>query len=80
MSNKIKIEYCIAWGYLPKAVSLTEKILRQYKHNLVGLELIPSAGGVFEVKFNEKLIFSKKKLGRFPQDGEVEELVQAELE
>lgn len=59
---------------------MTEKLLKQYKHNLSGLELIPSGGGVFEVKFNEKLIFSKKKIGRFPQDGEVEELVKAEFE
>lgn len=79
MANKITIEYCIAWGYLPKAVSLAEKILRTYKHNLAGLELIPSGGGVFEVKLNDDLLFSKKKLGRFPQDNEVEDMVKAEI-
>jgi selenoprotein W-related protein len=34
-------------------------------------ELIPSAGGVFEVICDGRLIFSKRKLGRFPEDEEV---------
>jgi selenoprotein W-related protein len=36
------------------------------------VSLIPSSGGVFEVKANDRLVFSKKSLGRFPQVGEVE--------
>jgi selenoprotein W-related protein len=35
------------------------------------VELIRSAGGVFEVKQDGRLIFSKKSLGRFPQEGEI---------
>jgi len=34
-------------------------------------EMRPSSGGVFEVTLNGSLIFSKKQLGRFPNDGEV---------
>jgi len=37
--------------------------------------LIPSSGGVFEIKKNDEIIFSKKKLGRFPEPGEVEKLI-----
>ncbi len=36
----------------------------------------PSSGGVFEVVVEGDLLFSKKSLGRFPEDGEVEALVQ----
>jgi selenoprotein W-related protein len=36
--------------------------------------LIPSSGGVFEVKVGERLIFSKKELNRFPEEGELEKL------
>jgi selT/selW/selH-like putative selenoprotein len=31
----------------------------------------PSSGGVFEVTLNGSLIFSKKQLGRVPNDGEI---------
>lgn len=33
--------------------------------------MIPSSGGVFEVRQDGSLIFSKKELGRFPNPGEV---------
>jgi selenoprotein W-related protein len=36
------------------------------------VELVESSGGVFEVSRDGKLLFSKKKLGRFPTDGEVD--------
>jgi selenoprotein W-related protein len=35
------------------------------------VHLVESSGGVFEVTVDGKLIFSKRELGRFPQDEEV---------
>jgi len=32
---------------------------------------VESSGGVFEISVNGRLIFSKKKEGRFPEDGEI---------
>jgi selT/selW/selH-like putative selenoprotein len=43
----------------------------------VGLE--PSGGGVFEVTLDDTLIFSKKKLGRHAQPGEILGLVAVKL-
>ncbi len=40
------------------------------------VELIASGGGVYEVYVDGKCLFSKKKLGRFPEDGEIEKLIQ----
>ncbi len=39
-------------------------------------ELIPGHGGVFEVEYSGKLVFSKKSLGRFPNQGEILDLLQ----
>ncbi|MBM3298408.1 MAG: Rdx family protein [Deltaproteobacteria bacterium] len=39
-------------------------------------ELVASSGGVFEVEIGGKLVFSKKKLGRFPDPGEVANLIK----
>jgi selT/selW/selH-like putative selenoprotein len=38
------------------------------------VELIESSGGVFEIEKDGIYIFSKKKLGRFPEDGEIVKL------
>ena len=37
--------------------------------------VVVSSGGVFEVEYNNQLIYSKKKLGRFPEAGEVLKIV-----
>jgi selenoprotein W-related protein len=39
-------------------------------------ELIRSGGGVFEIEYGGDLIFSKRNLGRFPNDGEVAKLIK----
>ncbi|MBU1565341.1 MAG: Rdx family protein [Proteobacteria bacterium] len=37
-----------------------------------------SSGGVFEVAVDGNVVFSKKKLNRFPEEGEVAYLIKAE--
>jgi selenoprotein W-related protein len=38
--------------------------LEEFEHDLEGVELIPSKGGVFEVEVDGQLVSSKKKTGR----------------
>jgi selenoprotein W-related protein len=40
------------------------------------MTIISSGGGVFEIKVNGKLLFSKAELGRFPEEGEAENLIK----
>jgi selT/selW/selH-like putative selenoprotein len=40
-------------------------------------ELVRSSGGVFEISVNGQLKFSKKALGRFPTDAEIEALASS---
>jgi selT/selW/selH-like putative selenoprotein len=39
------------------------------------VELVRGAGGVFEITVDGTLAFSKKALGRFPEDRELDALV-----
>jgi len=56
---------------MPRAVSLTEKILGALKTEVSALELVPSYGGVFEVSRDGRKVFSKKETGRFPEWDEI---------
>lgn len=38
--------------------------------------MVPSSGGVFEVMVDDRLVFSKKALGRHAEPGEVLELIR----
>jgi len=42
----------------------------------VEAELIESSGGIFDVRVDGKLIFSKSEVDRFPAPGEVASLIQ----
>jgi selT/selW/selH-like putative selenoprotein len=42
----------------------------------VDAELIRGKDGVFDVRVDGKLIFSKHELGRFPEPGEVEAKIE----
>ena len=52
-------------------MSLTNQILNLYKTQVKSLEIIPSVGGVFEVRKDGELVFSKKESGRFPEWDEI---------
>ena len=72
---KISIEYCAMWNYLPKASSLEVELNDNFPQ--ANISLISSGGGVFEISLNGNLIFSKKALNRFPEDGEIKKLVMS---
>ena len=70
---KVSIEYCSMWNYLPNASSLEHELKNEFSN--IDINLISSSGGVFEVMLDENLIFSKKSLKRFPNDGEIFKLI-----
>ncbi len=39
------------------------------------ISLVPGSGGVFDVKVDDRLVFSKHKIGRFPDEGEITTLL-----
>ena len=69
----ISIEYCTQWNYEPRALSLRDELMVNFGFDS---ELIESGGGVFEIKANGHLIFSKKELSRFPEEGEIKDLIE----
>lgn len=70
---KVTIEYCSHWNYLPRASSLEASLKQTFQG--INISLISSGGGVFEVTLNGELIFSKKALNRFPEQGEIEQII-----
>jgi len=40
------------------------------------LSLVPGTGGIFEVRLNGEVIFSRKEQSRFPESKELKQLVR----
>lgn len=53
---------------MPRAAGLAEELEKGFG---IRPALIKGGGGIFEVKLDGELIFSKKQTGRFPAPGEV---------
>lgn len=80
MPVKITIEYCITWHFAENAASLAAELLALYEKKLESISIHPSnVMGDFEVKLDEKLVYSKRASGRLPNPGEVEQLLAAKL-
>ena len=50
--------------------------MEKYGTKIARLTLQPSGGGVYEITKDDTLIYSKKKLDRFPDDGEIIKLIE----
>ena len=74
----ISIEYCVVWDYEPRALSLGDELTNQFGNNIVVLK--PGDRGAFEVYVDEQLIFSKLQLDRFPNEGEIINLIKSYTE
>ena len=62
---KIHIEYCGGWGYAPRAFALRDAIKEGTPDADIECEVGRSQS--FEVKINDKLVFSKlETLGKHP--------------
>tara|TARA_B100001013_G_scaffold226165_1_gene138559 strand:+ start:536 stop:724 length:189 start_codon:yes stop_codon:yes gene_type:complete len=59
---------------LPRASGLEVEL--KSKFSGIETKLISSGGGVYEITLDGELIFSKKGLERFPDDGEVIALIE----
>ena len=68
-----KITYCGSWNYRPRAASLAEDLKKEFGFDI---ELVQSSGGIFDVEYGGKIIFSKKEVGRFPDLGEVPKIIK----
>ena len=76
----VQILYCHECGYLPDAVGMTDKLLREFSHKLAGITLVPGGDGAFEVTVDGSLVFSRLKEGRFPTLKDLRDAVRASLE
>ena len=61
---------------MPKAVSMAEALLEEYKTKIDGLTIVPSGGGRFEVTVDGNLIYSKLATGRFPEVAEIKKAIK----
>ncbi len=73
---RIEIQYCRQCRWLLRAAWLAQELLTTFDEELGEVALMPGTGGVFEIRCEGELIYSRKEEGRFPEAKEVKQLVR----
>jgi selenoprotein W-related protein len=73
---RIEIEYCTQWRWLLRAAWMAQEILVTFEQDVSGVTLVPGTGGVFDIRVDDVLIWSRANEGRFPDIKELKRLVR----
>jgi len=72
----VEIRYCTQCRWLLRAAWMAQELLTTFEAELGGVTLVPGTGGVFEVRAQGQLIWSRKDQERFPDIVELKRLVR----
>jgi selenoprotein W-related protein len=73
---KVTITYCSECGYEPQTLALAGALMREFRHELSEIELIPWYEGSFDVAVDGELVHSMYREGGFPEHATVIDAVR----
>lgn len=76
MTPRVEITYCTQCRWLLRAAWMCQELLTTFETELGEVALVPGTGGIFEVRLDGELLFSRKEAGRFPESKELKQLIR----
>jgi selenoprotein W-related protein len=73
---RVEIRYCTQCRWILRAGWLAQELLSTFDTDLGEVALVPGTGGIFEVRVDNELIWSRKEQGRFPEAKELKQRVR----
>jgi selenoprotein W-related protein len=73
---RVEIRYCTQCRWILRAGWLAQELLSTFDTDLGEVALVPGTGGIFEVRVDGELVWSRKEQGRFPEAKELKQLVR----
>lgn len=77
---EVEIEYCTQCRWLLRAAWMAQELLTTFDSDLGRVSLVPGTGGIFEVRLNGELLFSRKEQERFPESKELKQLIRDRID
>ncbi len=76
----ITINYCVLCQWLLRSGWLAQELLSTFADDLQQVALAPASKGVFEIYYNDELIWCRKQDGGFPEAKELKRRVRDKLD
>jgi selenoprotein W-related protein len=73
---RLEIQYCTQCRWLHRAAWFAQELLITFSDDLGEVALVPGTGGVFDIRIDGDLIWSRSAEGRFPEVKEVKRLIR----
>ncbi len=73
---RLEILYCRQCRWLLRASWMAQEMLTTFSEELGEVALVPGTGGVFEIRLDGDLVWSRKERGRFPEMREIKQMVR----
>jgi selenoprotein W-related protein len=73
---RIEIQFCTQCRWLLRAAWVSQELLTTFVDEIGEVALVPGTGGIFEVRVDHDLVWSRKDAGRFPEMKELKQLVR----
>src|SRR5262245_41069168 len=77
---RVEIVYCRQCRWLLRAAWMAQELLSTFSEELAEVALLPGTGGVFEIKLDGELLFSRAEQQRFPEAAEIKQLVRDRID
>jgi selenoprotein W-related protein len=78
--HDVEIEYCTQCHWLLRAAWMAQELLTTFESDIGRLSLVPGSGGIFEVRLDKEVIFSRKASQRFPESKELKQLIRDRID
>jgi selenoprotein W-related protein len=80
MTNpRIEIHYCTQCRWMLRSAWMAQELLTTFEGEIGEIALRPGTGGVFEIRVNDQLIWSRADTGRFPDIKVLKQLVRDKI-
>jgi selenoprotein W-related protein len=74
--SRVEIRYCTQCRWLLRSAWMAQELLTTFESDLSEVALAPGTGGIFEVRIDDELVWSRREQGRFPDIKELKQLVR----
>jgi selenoprotein W-related protein len=73
---RIEIEYCTQCRWLLRAAWTAQELLTTFQDEIGEVALVPGKGGVFEVRVEGEVVWSRASEGRHPEITELKQRIR----
>ncbi|HVT27085.1 MAG TPA: SelT/SelW/SelH family protein [Lacipirellulaceae bacterium] len=73
---RLEITYCTRCRWLLRAAWMAQELLTTFFDEIGEVALVPGTGGVFEVRLDGELVWSRAERQRFPEIKELKQIVR----